>query len=76
MQQEEVQKIVLCPKCGQTMRGHSVSYHHYGCSNCGIELNGLIVRTNQDFGQVMGAICVMGLFALFVSILKQALEGQ
>jgi ribosomal protein L37AE/L43A len=70
MQYHKMQGVLKCPNCDQTMQGVSISYHHYKCLSCGTEVNGLGIRTNQGFEQIVGAICVIGFLALFVSILK------
>jgi ribosomal protein L37AE/L43A len=70
MQYQKMRSILRCPNCDQAMQGYSVSYHHYECSCCGTEVNGLGVRTNQGFEQVIGGMCLIGLLALFAHILK------
>jgi DNA-directed RNA polymerase subunit RPC12/RpoP len=71
MQDMKIRTSLRCPDCGQAMQGCSVSYHNYKCSNCGNEVTGLAVVTNSGFEQAIGALCLAGLIALFVSVLGQ-----
>lgn len=71
MQDLKIRNIELsCPDCGQAMQGYSIDYRHYKCSGCGAEVSGLAVVTSSGFEQVIGALCVVGLIALFASLLK------
>jgi len=70
MQYQRIQSELRCPNCDQTMRGYSISYHHYKCASCETEVNELGIRTNHEFEQVIGALCLVGFLALLASILK------
>jgi len=70
MQSQKIRNGLKCPNCDQAMQGYSISYHNYKCLRCGTEVNGLGVLTNQGLEQVVGAICLIGLLALFINILR------
>ena len=71
MQDLKIRNIELsCPGCDQAMQGYNIGYRHYKCSGCGAEVSGLAVVTNSGFEQVIGAICLVGLIALFASLFK------
>jgi ribosomal protein L37AE/L43A len=70
MQDLKMRTDLRCPDCGQAMKGYSISYHSYQCSDCGTKVNSLAVVTNTGFEQIIGVICVVGIIALFASLLK------
>jgi DNA-directed RNA polymerase subunit RPC12/RpoP len=70
MQDLKIRNGLRCPDCGQAMQGYSIDYRNYKCSGCGTEVNGMAVLTNGGFEQVIGALCLVGLIALFATLLK------
>lgn len=70
MQDLKMRTGLRCPDCGQDMKGYSIGYHSYQCSDCGTKVNGMAVAANTGFEQIIGAICIVGIIALFASLLK------
>jgi len=58
----------ICPSCGSSMDGLSITYHYRKCNKCATEGHFVGVAATQEYSWVVGLLSLLGLIALAFAV--------